>query len=794
NVPEGVTLNGGAPIEATRLITDATGFEDINGKENPDRNWDINGNLNFRPSDQLNVRLGGAYSDSRGETYSWTNSWFNRDVNPDIDVDKSARGFLTLRQNFSNTTFLQVQGEYTQRWGVTHPNGFAPEVEEMLFYGDVDAEQNAVAARYRSLVGDEYVQRFADGAISPGSAYGAFTNPGAANGGFSKYKFERLRFSGSLQSQIGVHQLEIGGEWEKRTNRAFVGGTGFSLALARFFDDGNVERGAENAVTAYDQLDFELANFLNGTSYYGYNYLGTEEVDSENVNDFASRENTNIAPHEPVYFAGYIRDKIEFRDLVIDLGLRVDVFDNGTQVLTDPFSLIDLYRVSDFGGGNIVNDNGDLIATLPEGGIPGSIGGDFAIYTNTAGDVVGYRDTDGQFYNAQGGPIIDPSEITLQLGGTPEQRDGLNDRVLEDYEAQVTVMPRIGVSFPVTDRALFFASYNVVSQRPSENALATLQDYAGANSGQSRINNANLEPEITTSYEIGFRQRLGQRAAFTVTGFYRTQENKITLRNVENGFPSEYTTFQSDDFTTTKGAEFEFELRRTNNVQFRANYTLSFAEGTGSDSNTATIIAWRGVLFPNTLDPLAFDQRHTINTTLDYRLEEGEGPMIGGVHPLGGFGFNLLGQFGSGTPYTQLTADGFTPIGVSTNGGAEGEINSVYTGWTTRLDLRVDRDFDLGPATLKAYLWVQNLLNTDNVFGVYRTTGLPGDDGFLASPDGQQILNDAGAPGDPERESYEFIYSSYVDAPVQLSGFKTNNAGQIYGLPRRVRLGLLFSF
>ncbi|MEL7362719.1 MAG: TonB-dependent receptor, partial [Bacteroidota bacterium] len=569
-----------------------------------------------------------------------------------------------------------------------------------------------------------------------------------------------------------------------------IAGTGFSLALARFYDDGNVERGAESAVTAYDQLDFNDANFLTGTTYYGYNFLGTEFVDDESISGYDERSNLNIAPHEPVYYAGYIRDKIEFRDLVIDLGLRVDVFDNNTLVLSDPFSLVDIYRVGDFGGEDIVAENGNLVAMLP-GTIPSNIGSDFAVYTNNSGEVVGYRDTEGQFYNAQGGAVTDPAEITTNLGGTASQRGGLNDRVLEEYEAEVTVMPRVGVSFPVTDRALFFASYNVVSQRPSENALSTIQDYAATNSGQGRINNANLRPEKTTSYEIGFRQRLGERAAFTLTGFYRTQENKITLRNVESAFPSEYTTFESEDFTTTKGAEVEFELRRTNNVQFRANYTLSFAEGTGSDSNTATIIAWRGNLFPNTLDPLGFDQRHTINATLDYRLGEGEGPMVAGMPVLEGFGFNLLGQFGSGTPYTQLTADGFTPITVATNGGAEGEINSVYTGWTSRVDLRVDRDFDLGPAALKAYVWVQNLLNTDNIFGVYRTTGLANDDGYLASPDGQQELNRL---SDVEREAFDFIYSNYVDSPVQLSTFKTSNAGQMYGLPRRVRLGLLFSF
>ena len=219
---------------------------------------------------------------------------------------------------------------------------------------------------------------------------------------------------------------------------------------------------------------------------------------------------------------------------------------------------------------------------------------------------------------------------------------------------------------------------------------------------------------------------------------------------------------------------------------------MSFAEGTGSDSRTARIIAWRSQtgVFPETLAPLAFDRRHNLNVSLDYRLGEGEGPMLGGIRPLAGFGFNLLGVLQSGSPYTQLDDKALeSPIFQSTNGGALGAVNSVYLPFTSRVDLRVDRNFNLGPANFKGYVWVQNLLNQDQVYSVFRDTGLPDDDGFLSTnPDAVRNL-----PTELERDAFRFLYSQYVGGPVVTDTFGQSGS-RVYGLPRRIRLGVTLDF
>lgn len=47
-----------------------------------------------------------------------------------------------------------------------------------------------------------------------------------------------------------------------------------------------------------------------------------------------------------------------------------------------------------------------------------------------------------------------------------------------------------------------------------------------------------------------------------------------------------YNTFRNLDFGTVKGFNFTYDLRRVNNFEFNAAYTLQFADGTGSDARS----------------------------------------------------------------------------------------------------------------------------------------------------------------------------------------------------------------
>ena len=106
----------------------------------------------------------------------------------------------------------------------------------------------------------------------------------------------------------------------------------------------------------------------------------------------------------------------------------------------------------------------------------------------------------------------------------------------QDYEPQVVAMPRIAFSFPVSDKSLFKASYDIICNRPSSGWSA---DYVGYlyMTQQSVLNNPNLEPEKITNYELGFQQVLSESSALTITAYYKETRNLIQLVQYNGALP-----------------------------------------------------------------------------------------------------------------------------------------------------------------------------------------------------------------------------------------------------------------
>jgi hypothetical protein len=243
-----------------------------------------------------------------------------------------------------------------------------------------------------------------------------------------------------------------------------------------------------------------------------------------------------------------------------------------------------------------------------------------------------------------------------------------------------------------------------------------------------------------------------------------------------------YETYGNIDFGTVKGFTWQYDLRRTLNTEIRLAYTLQFADATGSGADSQKGLTRLGNL--RNLFPLDFDERHNVSAVIDYRYDEGKrynGPRIAGKDILSNFGINLQMSAASGRPYTAtLRAERFG------GSGTLGAINGNRLPWRFNADIRVDKSFQLvkegkNPLNLNNYLRVANVLNRKNILGVYTTTGSPTDDGYLASAEGQSIVNGIAAQG-ASKQAYLDAYSWSVRNP--------NN----FTLPRRIYVGASFEF
>jgi len=399
---------------------------------------------------------------------------------------------------------------------------------------------------------------------------------------------------------------------------------------------------------------------------------------------------------------------------------------------------------------------------------------------------------------------FDTDDRTLKDPDDPEVNsdlDVIDENAWEDLDPFMHVSPRLGFSFPVSEKTVFYTSYGKFVQMPELNDVY----YGSYTFGTQIVSGGNfyinpvgygMKPIKTTSYEIGFRQQITENAAFDITGFYKNVKGQPAARRIFADPLSEITTYNhitNGDFATTKGLEFSLRMRRTQNIAAQVNYTYTLAEGTGSGETAYLSAVDRNSATPTIVTPLDFNQKHRGTVNLDYRFGRDEaGPIFNR------FGANVLFTFSSGHPYTRV----YYPPGGQVNAYDAGvdymldtrsrqalePINASSTPWTYNVDLRLDKAFDI-TADLEGmvYLRVTNLFNTKNVINVFQATGSADDDGHLGNPDYSQAFIRANG-GENYIDMYKAVNLENGQAYLDQVGL------ELFSQPRQIMLGIKLTY
>jgi outer membrane receptor protein involved in Fe transport len=356
--------------------------------------------------------------------------------------------------------------------------------------------------------------------------------------------------------------------------------------------------------------------------------------------------------------------------------------------------------------------------------------------------------------------------------------DSLETQDLEPSKTYTRLSPRLGIAFPVDELTVLRFNYGQFYQQPN------LQDlYVSYRFLQHKIEtggyfvgfgNPNLRPERTTAYEVGLQRQLGDRVRMDVTAYYKDVKDLVEITSIPST-PNSFSTYRNRDFATIKGLDLGIAMRPINHISGSISYSLSYAQGTGSVSQSQRNIAWVGTETPKQTAPLDFDQRHKISMNLDWRLGKGEGPLWRKWRVLENTGVNALFNVASGTPYTPTKVyNEVTLTAVSSE--PSGPLNSRYGPWSVNLDLKASRGFTLGNLSLEAFVWGLNVFDNENPIAVYTSTGSPGSTNWLNTDDGR----------------------AFIDATTNKDGallydLATNNPN-LYANPRLIRFGLRTSF
>ena len=595
---------------------------------------------------------------------------------------------------------------------------------------------------------------------------------------------------------------------------------------------------------------FDAEELLLGTSageypmvsYYGYDYTGKVNRNKTTISDFFNGKNASgkrtysIGAYEPVYMAFYLQDKFSINSLLFNIGLRVDRFDANQEVLKDPYLFRETYTVGNIM--EILKKNPSYQDATIADVFTGNAQSDWVVYysgsetylseADIAGNgfnktsIAGYRSGD-IWYNAAGEEVSNPeTALKLNVNG-PILKNPLYDEnnnliggitkvessAFTDYKAQWSVMPRISFSFPVSDNSLFYAHYNIITSRPTNLQISPV-DYlfiSQRNSANDIISNPNMKPQQSIDYEIGFRQKIGNKSSISISAYYSEKRNQIQSYRFSGAYPNTYYSYKNIDFGTVQGFTFAYKMNRTHNLTLSANYTLQYAKGTGSSTTSQLSILAANQPNLRTLSNLAFDQRHRIGVNLDYRFESGvdyEGPqtektvMVDGkpttktIQWLSNTGFSLLFSAASGTPYTRSSTPNSSYV-AGTNSRIVGSLYGSNLPWQFQCDFRIDKTFIFNlnknakdkdgnaksakPGYLTVYIDIQNLFNFKNVISVYSYTGNPDDDGYLSAAEYQQAI---------QAQIYVPSFISYYQMRVQ--------DPYNYSRPIRASLGIQFGF
>ena len=539
--------------------------------------------------------------------------------------------------------------------------------------------------------------------LKPGSEFNWLSyyaepyNDADSNGAFNGEDFEDL--NGDGQYSWGVFTpLREGDAYDNTSNYEFYGNypivsnngdtvrMGFST-YSSYFNDYSETTQLEGALTwqinkvhqiktGYSQKKHKLFNFSAlsvGGGYYG------KSSDASFI----------LWEKEPIESSFYIRDKMEFSDLVINMGLRYDILDPKSEYADPTKNLGFRYNGEVYETSDLTSINFDAFA---------------------AGDVEwGYIEDDGTF--------SEPDKASVKSQWSP----------------------RIGIGYPVTENTAFHFSYGHFFKYPD---YAYMYDYTNSNGiggegvpgGLSNISSQNLfsmfgnsmypfpfnlgdwyippvgspniKPERAIQYEFGLRTMLTPEYLMTLTLFYNDRHDYISA-NIYDADPTEYAIYENMDYANSKG--FELGLRKlfTQNFSWEVFYSYSRSEGNTSNETSNWYAAYLSSVYGthpvHRTITMAWDQPHTLNMRFDYR------------HPKG-FGVNILGNMGSGLPYTPQDA----------RGRNIDDENSGRMPFTSTFDAKAYYDLKVRDmARVRIYADITNLFDRNNILNVFNNTGKP---------------------------------------------------------------------
>jgi len=618
----------------------------------------------------VTFRLSGTYSSLA--TYDGTNYFSSLvgnvgklnsilDLNRVQQIDQKDGTFNVKMTHLLNpTTYYELNVGYT----FNKDHRYDPYlVDNFIGYGDSVANANAGAIWYRRP-GDhaygEYVQP------APYSIFNfSFFAPNRVTSSYLKDNQETLNLRAAFSSEITKeHSLKFGGELQMYRIRNYSFNNAGVIALA-----GQLSKATTDSA--------KTAVFINqGVNNYGYDVYGNEYNGSDN---YATGQ---FAPKKPVIAGAYVEDRMEYKNLIINAGLRYDYINIDNEELIDPTRP---ESAIDFNTG-VINPNG--LQKVPSfSSLSPRLGFSFPVTAQT-------------MFHAQYGKFVQQTRLRDVYQGIYATGVNLRGGLYITNPVGFNVRPTRTTQYEIgfTQQVGDFASFDLTGYYKDilDQIVIQLQTTAPGSPYQSYNIYTNGDFATTKGIEIAFNMRRVER--IQVNGSLSFQDAEGT-----GSFPSSDAGIVGAPIDGKTIFKPVYVSPLTYNNAFSGH--ISFDYRFGKDDG------------PSALHELGLNALMTFTSGHPYTLGEGKGDVNGA----------LEGDARFRSPTEPLNSS-ITPATFQVD---------------LRLD-KTFSIYDQLSANI--YFWVINLFDTRNVYNVFLRTGTATDDGYLSDPNlGGQLAAKNGA-------------------------------------------------
>ena len=435
-------------------------------------------------------------------------------------------------------------------------------------------------------------------------------------------------------------------------------------------------------VNKYNQVKLGIdisEHLLTLDSYSILDSTLTDQVYTPLVPEIGSFTRNNYK-YKPTEIALYAQDKIEYGDMIINFGLRYESFNPKAKV---PNNIHEPY---------IKDPRNPALDSLSLTDLENINWGDIS-YTeiDSSGNEIDHTYAD--YY----GRFNDQPDLNNKKGWW------------KSTTTKSLLSPRAAVAYPISDKGVIHFAYGYFFKIPDFSLLYDDTDYKLSETGSNFgiFGNPDLKPETTVSYELGLKQEIATNTRLELRAFYRDARNYVSSGiPIDLGDGKAYYTFVNKDYSNSRGVIATLYRKFSTLFGGQLDYTYQIAEG----ANSNPIEEFGAVLAGNepsrSIIPLDWDQTHSLN-----------GSVFGNYKK---WSANAVFQYGTGYPYTPII----------TNYESQGEVlsnvllrNSRRKPTTFRIDLRLQRQVNLGKINGKIYVRVQNLTDRRNQISVYGDSG-----------------------------------------------------------------------